>query len=73
MDEYVVYESFIVPIKGQLPDVQCRYLSGSLYPPEYTNSLKVVLKFEDIEKVKGIAKDLLMEVGRIVTHVKKVY
>lgn len=69
----MVYESLLVPIKGQLPDVRYSYLAGSLYQPEYTNSLNGALIFFEMEKAKETAALLGMQVGKLVTKVEKVY
>lgn len=73
MEEYVVYESFLVPIKGQLPDVKYIYLAGSLHQPEYTDSSNGALIFCEVEQAKETAALLGMQVGRLVTKVEKVY
>ena len=70
---YVVFESGIVPIKGQMPDVKYRYLFGSLYNPDYTTHSDFALKFYDLDEAKKAADTLGMEVGMLVTKIEKVY
>lgn len=70
---YVVFETQLMPKKRQLPDVRYTYLVGSVHNPEYTTNLDHATIFYDEQEAKTVAKDLCMEVGQIVTKVKKVY
>lgn len=72
--EYVVYTSKLAPskIKGELPDVITRYLSGDIHQVEFTRNLSQATRFYDPKEVFEVAEFLSMDVGEIELKVIKV-